>query len=262
MRGILLTIGCVTLLAAAPAVAAPADPPPLRVTTSPGVDLGMRVEQSADRRFVRVAALAPRGAASGAGIEIGDVIVALDGRPVRNPNAVAEHLAGVAPGRPVQVDLQRRGRGERLFIAVDAAALIAAHDTRRVTTPAIAPLGTLGELAAAPADVPAGVRFVPLSAGLGRYFGTDRGVLVVQAARDNPLRLEDGDVLQAVDGQRPVAVDDALELLDAAGARGRAVLDVWRERRSRRFEVALPATAPSLRRERRADPSSSPRHGD
>lgn len=250
MNPILRSIGCSGIVAFAwfpVAAAAPGDPPAVRAATPYAVDLGMRVEESADRRRVRIAALEPGGAAAAAGVEIGDVIVALDGHAMSDGRAVADYLAGLAPGRRVQFDVQRRGRAERLFVVVDAAAVIAAGGTRRVATPALAPLGSLADIGPAPADGMEGVRLVAMSAGLGRYFGTDRGVLVVQAARGNPLRLEDGDVIQAIAGRVPVDVEDALDLLAAAGPGGRTVLDVWRQRQSRRIEVTLPGAGGSAR---------------
>ena len=39
-----------------------------------------------------------------------------------------------------------------------------------------------------------------ISPQLGSYFGTDKGVLVVRAPTDGALKLEDGDVILAIDG--------------------------------------------------------------
>lgn len=266
MNAILRSIGCIAVLATsvacAPSIAAPGDPPAVRAATPSGAELGLRIEESADRRVLRVAAIEPESLAARAGLEIGDVVVALDGRTMGSGHDVEDYLAGVAPGRRVRFDVERRGRAERLFIVVDAAAVVGGDGVRRVATPALAPLGTLGGTAAAPADGLHGVRLVSLSPGLGRYFGAARGVLVVQAARGNPLQLEDGDVIQSVDGQATADVDAALDLLAAVDTDGRALLEVLRDGRARNIEVTLPAAAPPTARRRQSDPSPRPARGD
>lgn len=50
-----------------------------------------------------------------------------------------------------------------------------------------------------------GLRLVEVNEGLGSYFGTDRGVLVVHVDEDYPLGLQAGDVILEVDGRE---VDD------------------------------------------------------
>ena len=57
-----------------------------------------------------VAGVTPDGPASRAGIEPGDVIVSIEGRPVRSADEIAVALADRHPGDRVPVGLQRAGR--------------------------------------------------------------------------------------------------------------------------------------------------------
>jgi hypothetical protein len=89
-------------------------------------------------------------------------------------------------------------------------------------------------------DRVAGARLTPLNAGLAEYFGTPRGVLVVEVAEGTPAAeagLRAGDVLLKVGG---VEVDDLDPLRRAiAGAREEQVpITVWRK--GRRAELKLP----------------------
>jgi S1-C subfamily serine protease len=89
-----------------------------------------------------------------------------------------------------------------------------------------------------------------LTPALGRYFGTDKGVLVVHA--NGALKLQDGDVLRAIGGRVPSDETHALRILGSY-APGEAVkLDVLRDRKSLSLETVLPAddSGPMKRRVR------------
>ena len=73
---------------------------------------------------VTVAAVAANSAAASGGLRAGDVLLKVDGRPVRNPQEVAAILAGMSPGRSVRLGVLRDGdaRGIDLPIGATAAA--------------------------------------------------------------------------------------------------------------------------------------------
>jgi putative serine protease PepD len=76
----------------------------LGVTTSPAA------------RGVAVEAVTPGGPASGSGLEQGDMIVAIEGRDVREPDDVAQAIADRKPGETVDVTVERNG--DRREVAV------------------------------------------------------------------------------------------------------------------------------------------------
>lgn len=59
----------------------------------------------------------------------------------------------------------------------------------------------------------AGMEFATISPGLGRYFGVDRGVLVVRSGAGASWGLQDGDVVLAVDGRAATAADQLGRIL-------------------------------------------------
>jgi len=75
-----------------------------------GFDLGLRWQ--AGRMLVT--AVAPGSASDRAGIEPGDVVLALDGRPVRPPVFLRVVNPGLETGRTYRFDLERAGRHVRV----------------------------------------------------------------------------------------------------------------------------------------------------
>lgn len=62
------------------------------------------------RRGLLVAQLAPGGPAAAAGVLVGDLVVALDGRPLEASEALLEALGERGPGDTVRLELARGGR--------------------------------------------------------------------------------------------------------------------------------------------------------
>ncbi len=58
-----------------------------------------------------------------------------------------------------------------------------------------------------------GISLVTLNPGLGRYFDAETGALVTEADEDNPLGLESGDVVLAIDGRTIDSAGDVRRIL-------------------------------------------------
>lgn len=86
-----------------------------------------------------------------------------------------------------------------------------------------------------------GLRLAPLDADLGRYFGSDEGVLVLKAEGDGLAGLRGGDVIQRIDGESVRTPRDAMRKLSEAEPGQHVTLALLRDRRP--TDVAL--TAPS-----------------
>ena len=65
-------------------------------------------------------AIEPEGAAREAGIRMGDVIVAVDGAPIRDPSDLMERIARHQPGDRVALELIRYGKKENVSVKLDA----------------------------------------------------------------------------------------------------------------------------------------------
>ena len=75
---------------------------------------------------------------------------------------------------------------------------------------------------------------------LGAYFGVTEGVLVVQAPENDAFKLEDGDVLQAIDGRKPEDGGHALRILRSYKSGEKLNLTVLRQRKPVTLAVTMP----------------------
>lgn len=222
---------------------------------APGSMLGINIGGGAAREEgVEVAGVSPGGPAEQAGLKAGDVLVAVDGQALkrsgeRGPSAqLVDFMRGVEPGRAVKVDYLRGG--QRRSASVTAAP--AEPPMMRVLRERLA--GPLAEGLAMPGlegllGPERGFRsleLVPMTPKLGQYFGTDRGLLVVRAADAQGLPLEEGDVLQTIDGRTPEGPGHAFRILRSYQPGEKVKLGVLRQRKPLTLELTVP-TADALR---------------
>jgi S1-C subfamily serine protease len=85
------------------------------------------------------------------------------------------------------------------------------------------------------------MELVELNEGLGKYFGTDEGLLVVSAPESNALQLEDGDVIKSIDGREPKSVGHAMRILGSYQAGETLELSIMRDKRRKKLEIEMPA---------------------
>ena len=75
---------------------------------------------------------------------------------------------------------------------------------------------------------------------LGAYFGATDGVLVVQAPENAAFKLEDGDVIQTIDGRKPEDGAHALRILRSYKSGEKLTLSVLRQRKPLTLAVVMP----------------------
>jgi len=85
------------------------------------------------------------------------------------------------------------------------------------------------------------MELVELNAGLGRYFGTDTGLLVVSAPKSESLELQVGDVIQTIDGREPTDVRHAMRILNSYESGESLKLGIMRDKKKRTLNVEVPA---------------------
>jgi C-terminal processing protease CtpA/Prc len=90
------------------------------------------------------------------------------------------------------------------------------------------------------------MELVELNEGLGKYFGADSGVLVVSAPESDALQLEDGDVIQKIDGREPTSVRHALRILGSYQAGESLEIEIMRDKKRRKLEIAMPDDRTSM----------------
>jgi hypothetical protein len=85
-----------------------------------------------------------------------------------------------------------------------------------------------------------GLELASITPKLGAYFGASDGVLVVSAPENDSLKLEDGDVIQAIDGRKPSDGAHALRILRSYKSGEKLSLAVLRQRKPVTLAVTMP----------------------
>jgi len=218
-----------------------------------GAMLGINIGGGADRaEGVEVMGVSPAGPAESAGLRKGDVIVAVDGKPLRKADdrnagrQLVDYLRGVQPGQKVKVDYLRDGK--RLSTSVTTVA--AEPPMFRVLRERMPRL----EGMPFPPDWeeminPGGRGFralelVPITPKLGQYFGTDKGLLVVKAPGAPGTSLEEGDVILTIGGRTPESPRHAFRILGSYQPTEKVKVEVLRSRKRLTLDVQMPDVDP------------------
>ncbi|MBT8103987.1 MAG: PDZ domain-containing protein [Gammaproteobacteria bacterium] len=208
---------------------------------------------------VAVVGVTPGGAAGDAGLRTGDVITAVNGQSLSADNAdvansrLLDFMKGVEAGDVLKVEYLRDGKVGSVEVepkVVEANMFVWKGDEdrnfiHRMPHAPGAPqviekfkmefgfpwAGTaMGEL-----------ELVELNEGLGRYFGTDSGLLVISAPKSDAFELQDGDVIQSIDGREPRDARHAMRILSSYQSGEKLKLGIMRDKKKRTLEIEIPA---------------------
>ncbi len=198
------------------------------------------------RDGVRVQGVTPESAADAAGIRSGDILLSIDGLKLdwagdTDPQAkLLAKLAEIEPGTRFQVEHQRSD--EVLIADVEAREHSTTFDfdfdfeeLHRSLPP-----GAQAFVSRFIVDRWGDMELVELTPGLGEYFKTEEGVLVVRAPTDATLGLEDGDVILDIAGRKPVDARHVVRILRSYEPGERLVMNVMRNGRKRQLEADIP----------------------
>jgi S1-C subfamily serine protease len=197
---------------------------------------------SEGKEGAKVVDVSPGGPAELAGVRPGDVITAIDGKDVRG-NAtrdVVRILRKVEPdtkvklrvmrdGKPRDIDVVARRFRANAYVHVDPPP---GFDNERFRGP---PFGNFW-----PGSELSGLEVTTLTPQLGRYFGTDKGVLVVRAPKSEVFKLQDGDVILSIDGREPASGSHISRILSSYHPGEQFTLRVLRDRKPQEFVVTCP----------------------
>jgi S1-C subfamily serine protease len=218
-----------------------------------GINIGTG---SDDDEGVKVISVSPGGPAAKAGLKAGDVLLRIDDTELKRDDAgsprakLLRHLRDVSPGETVKLQYRR---GDKTFTAdVKAEAL---RRQFAIPFPPEATLPRWGRMAGAFSAA----ELVPLTPQLGRYFGTEEGLLVVRAPRVERLKLEDGDVILDIDGRKPKSPSHALRILGSYQSGETVKLNVQRMHKRMTLEVVVPESGRRDEDARSAEDEDAPR---
>ena len=184
--------------------------------------LGLAIEDT--ELGVRVTGVTPNGAGAEAGVAVGDTIVAIEGAELAAPPAAGAkrqspsqlllaQLGNVKPGDDVELRVLRNGDYRMMHVKAREQRWDVFVNPGFPNLPNLPNLPNTWPDAFWRHNVWADLQLATLSPGLGDYFGTKDGLLVVRAPKDSMLALKDGDVILDIAGRKPTSPEHAMRIL-------------------------------------------------
>ena len=205
-----------------------------------------------DADGVLIEGVTPGGPAEQAGLRAGDVIVSMNGTALAKDEEgsaqrkVMDIMRDVDPGDEVSLEYERDGKKSSVTVVTDEMdpeafgfAFGQGMDhfmSSLEDLPAIVNLPNLHDFNSRWGDM----EMVTLTSGLGEYFGTDKGILIVRAPKNKEIPLEDGDVILRIDGRTPTSPGHALRILHSYQGGEHLSIEIVRKQRPMTVEVDLP----------------------
>jgi S1-C subfamily serine protease len=165
--------------------------------------------------------ITPGSPADRAGLRTGDYVTRVDGRPLTSPAVQLWLLQSrLTPDDTVAIEY-RRGDVRRTVHLVPMvvnepplnSALGSLRRAEAVTIPDEWEGSVFAYRLANPRSPLMSIELAPLNPDLGRYFGSEEGVLVISIPRESSLNLRGGDVVLSIDGRRPDGPSNLIRIL-------------------------------------------------
>ena len=218
-----------------------------------GVSIGTQ-DDGGPVEGVEVLAVSPGGAAADAGLRAGDVITAVNGEVLSAESSEAagkkllDFMAGVEEGDVLDVEYLRAGKSANVDVeprsmSPQVFAFGGPDNDFRFVVPQApgAPHAEVNRFAFSfGANSWGDLEMVALTEDLGRYFGTEEGLLVVRAPENAAFKLRDGDVLLNIDGREPTSVSHAIRILGSYQQGETLKLRIMRDKRPQTLEIEMP----------------------
>jgi len=206
--------------------------------------IGVQIDPASGNVGARIQEVSPGGPAADAGIRAGDVITGINGVDIkgdRTGRQVVRLMRDVAPDSKVKVRVLREGKAREFVVTARSGPTFNMPD---IPVPPelpdfsfeTGPGGAFMSMHRPMSDM----ELASLTPQLGSYFGTDKGVLVVRAPREGSFKLEDGDVILAIDGREPTSGSHATRILSSYQPGEKAQIKLMRQHRTITVEAMLP----------------------
>lgn len=204
---------------------------------------------------VRILGVTPGSAADDAGLRTGDVITAVNKESLSADDAreatrrLLDFMRGVEEGDVLDVEYLRDGKVGSVEVEPRAMSM---HEhafrgfPKDFSMPAMpVPPEAVEKFRhrfafAWPGNAWSDMELVELNEGLGKYFGTDSGLLVVSAPESDALQLADGDVIRSIDGREPTSVRHAMRILGSYQPGESLQIEILRDKKKRTLDIDMP----------------------
>ena len=225
----------------------------IHVDTRPRLGITIGDDEPGAAAGVQIMGVSPGGAADDAGLRAGDTITAINGESMTADNAseanrkLLDFMSGVEEGDALKVDYLRNGKIGNVEVTPQAgsAHMFSFGDRAfgfTAPVPPVAPMmpGVEQWMWFSRGSGFGDMELVSLTEGLGKYFGTDKGLLVVRAPENENFKLEDGDVIQRIDGREPTSVSHAMRILGSYQTGEKFDIEIMRDRKRQTISVEMP----------------------
>ena len=205
---------------------------------------------------VNILGVTPGSAAADAGLRAGDVITSINGESLSGDRGgeayrrLLDFMRGVEEGDKLDVEYLRDGNVGKVEVEpriVEGRAYAWFGDSGNFTVPDVPDIHMSPEMVrkfryAMPylGHSWGDMELVELNEGLGRYFGTDSGLLVVSAPKSDAFKLQDGDVIESIDGREPNSVGHAMRILGSYQPGEELKLKIMRDKRRQTLSIEMP----------------------
>jgi S1-C subfamily serine protease len=226
----------------------------IHVDTRPRLGITIGDDEPGPVPGVQIMGVSPGGAADEAGLRAGDTITAINGESMTADNAheanrkLLDFMSGVEEGDALKVDYLRNGKAGNVEVTPQAgsAHMFSFGDRAFGFAAPVAPMAPMMPGAEqqwmwfSRGSGFGDMELVSLTERLGKYFGTDKGLLVVRAPENENFKLEDGDVIQRIDGREPTSVSHAMRILGSYQTGEKFDIEIMRDRKRQTISVEMP----------------------
>lgn len=204
-----------------------------------------------DHLGIKLQGVTPGGPADQAGLKAGDILTSFNGHSLAADKAhpspsgkLRAYMKGIKTGEKVTINYMRRGTSHTAAVTLRELAPMDLTFLKDIKIPKIPATPLPPNFVWYGSHLPSDwmdMELVELTPGLGRYFGTTKGLLVVSAPRNSSLKLEAGDVILKIGERSPDTPSQAYRVLRSYDPGDTINMNIMRNHKSMTIRVEVPA---------------------